>query len=304
MTWNCRGKQTMAAMARKVNAIHSMPAAGPPNSNSFASSGRAAARAKISPKPSNSTRPANSPTATKATSFTIDSKAMAATMPSCRSLASILRVPNKTAKSASTAATHSSVLRKTLAVWLPSPKLPWYSSSTLRLVETALSCSAMYGTLPMTAITLTSPATAPLLPKREASRSAIEVMRCAFETRRIRLSSTQPRQKTHVGGRGQEQDSAGPHGSLHLERRRRSPALDGQCNHCGERRPSAEQIHEQERPTEQRRACEYPQHRWIEQNDAQSKQPDEPIPTTRFLRHDAPIRADEPAAARPCRLRL
>jgi len=38
-------------------------------------------------------------------------------------------------------------------------------------------------------------------------------------------------------------------------------------------------------------------------NEAQSKQPDEPIPTTRFLRHGAPTRADKPAAARPCRLR-
>ena len=59
----------------------------------------------MSAKPSKTPKVMKAPTARKATSFTIDSKAMAATSPSCRSVASRWRVPKSTVKAASTAAT-------------------------------------------------------------------------------------------------------------------------------------------------------------------------------------------------------
>ncbi len=49
------------------------------------------------------------PTAMKAPSLTMDSKATAATIPSCRSLASRWRVPNRMVNAANTSATMKAV---------------------------------------------------------------------------------------------------------------------------------------------------------------------------------------------------
>ena len=61
------------------------------------------------------------PTALKANNLTIDSKAMAATIPSCRSVASIWRVPNKIEKAAITMATEKALsfhIEVTLCSWI------------------------------------------------------------------------------------------------------------------------------------------------------------------------------------------
>ncbi len=59
----------------------------------------------------------------------------------------------------------------------------------------------MYGTMPTTAMTVTSAARPVLLPKRAPMRSAIEVMRFARLTRSTLRMSTEPRQKASVGPR-------------------------------------------------------------------------------------------------------
>ena len=46
-----------------------------------------------------------------------------------------------------------------------------------KAVEIALSCREMYGRIPITAITVTSPATSALFPYRDAMKSASEVIR-------------------------------------------------------------------------------------------------------------------------------
>ena len=58
----------------------------------------------MSAGPSNRPQVTNTPTATKASSLTTDSKAIAATMPSWRSLVSRWRVPNTIVKPASASA--------------------------------------------------------------------------------------------------------------------------------------------------------------------------------------------------------
>ncbi len=105
------------------------------------------------------------PTARKATSFTSDSKAMAATIPSWRSEASRWRVPNRMVNVAS-----SNAIQNAVSAWIGTASR-WagittsgYWTSSVKLFETAFSCSAMYGTTPITAITVTSPASSALLP--------------------------------------------------------------------------------------------------------------------------------------------
>ena len=102
--WNCRGSSTIASIDRIVS-HRNEPYSVPPSVNSASASGSFAACPKMSPKPPNIPNVTKSPTARKATSLTTDSKAMAATMPSWRSLASSLRVPNTMVKAASTSAT-------------------------------------------------------------------------------------------------------------------------------------------------------------------------------------------------------
>jgi hypothetical protein len=58
----------------------------------------------MSPKPSYIQNVTKRPTAMKASSFTTDSKAIAATSPSWRSVASRWRVPNRMVKAASSIA--------------------------------------------------------------------------------------------------------------------------------------------------------------------------------------------------------
>ena len=98
------------------------------------------------------------PTARKASSLTIDSKAIAATMPSWRSLASMWRVPNRIANKASASAIHNAVSPRMGAVATScGMTMSGYCNSTVKLVETALSCNEMYGMIPTTAITVTRP---------------------------------------------------------------------------------------------------------------------------------------------------
>jgi len=97
--------------------------------------------------------------------LTTDSKAIAATMPSCRSVASRWRVPNSSVNAASSSATYSAVsLNRSTACPLGGITTSGYCSRIRKLVDTALSCSAMYGITPTTAITVTSPPSTVLLP--------------------------------------------------------------------------------------------------------------------------------------------
>ena len=54
----------------------------------------------------------------------------------------------------------------------------------------ALSCSAMYGTIPTTAITVTSPPSRALLPYREEMKSAREVIRFCLQILMILRSTS------------------------------------------------------------------------------------------------------------------
>ena len=124
---------------------------------------------------------AYSPTAAKATSLTSDSTAIASIRPWWCSVASTARVPNRIENRASSRATYSAVSASSGPC--PPPAAP---ASTSTLMATALNCSATYGTAAVRAITVISTARPRLLPKREATKSAIEVMwwRCAMRTRR------------------------------------------------------------------------------------------------------------------------
>ena len=95
--WNWRGRQMIAVidnsvMARKRPASPSGSVARP-----FIADDCSAAVAPT-PSPGPSANTTNRPTARKASSLTHDSKAMAATIPSWCSLASMWRVPNRMAK--------------------------------------------------------------------------------------------------------------------------------------------------------------------------------------------------------------
>ena len=73
--------------------------------SSWRSSGTAIARSNRSAGPANRPQVTNTPTARNASSLTTDSKAIASTMPSWRSVLSRWRVPNTIVKPASASAT-------------------------------------------------------------------------------------------------------------------------------------------------------------------------------------------------------
>ena len=60
-----------------------------------------------------------------------------------------------------------------------------YWTKIVKLVDTALSCSDIYGTIPTTAMIVTTPPRSALLPYLDATKSASDVMRFCFEMRRI-----------------------------------------------------------------------------------------------------------------------
>ena len=124
ITWNWRGRKITDSMASRVSANHGpaakpvAPAAAPPAAkpagsapppklSNLANSGRAAARPNRSAGPSNKPQVTKTPMATKASSLTTDSSAIAATMPSWRSVVSRWRVPKATVKPASASAMYS-----------------------------------------------------------------------------------------------------------------------------------------------------------------------------------------------------
>ena len=99
------------------------------------------------PSPGNS-HSASAPIATKASSFTSDSSAIASTMPRWCSVASMRRVPNRIANTASISAMYSAG-----SLYHSAPSgLPL---STPTLMPTALNCRAKYGIAATTAITAT-----------------------------------------------------------------------------------------------------------------------------------------------------
>ena len=73
------------------------------------------------------------------------------------------------------------------------------STSTAKVLDTALSCSAIYGIVPTSAMTVTIMPRTALLPYLEAMKSAIEVMRWVFEMRAILRSTNHQPRKTTVG---------------------------------------------------------------------------------------------------------
>jgi hypothetical protein len=100
-------------------------------------------RVKTSRNPSNMPQVTNAPTARKATSFTSDSKAIAATIPSCRSEASRWRVPNMMVKAARMSAAYSAVSPRNGPPW-PAPTTATSCEWTIvKAVEIAFSWSEM-----------------------------------------------------------------------------------------------------------------------------------------------------------------
>ena len=158
VTWNSRGRHTIAAADRRVNEIHR----GPNTSAECSISGEA--RAKTSAGPSERPNITRAPTATSASSLTIASSAMAATTPWCRSFASMFRVPNRMVNRAMPAAIQNAIRKSGAASGRPGrPSLPGLPI-TWKLVVTACSWSAMYGVVPTSAMIVTSAARLALLP--------------------------------------------------------------------------------------------------------------------------------------------
>ena len=138
---------------------------------------------------------ANTPTVTNASSFTIDSNAIASITPSWCSVASSRRVPNRTANSAISSAAHSAVSANQAGC------RPVEAVSTSMLVPTALYCSARYGTAAVSAMMATSAASAGLLPNRAEMKSAIDVVLFARATATRRCSMGVPNTSTSAGPR-------------------------------------------------------------------------------------------------------
>ena len=106
--------------------------------------------AATSPMPPNTPKMTNRPMARKARSLTRDSSAMAHISPRWCSLASMVRVPNSIENSARARATYSDSSDS----WADD------CETTSNPVVMPFSCSAMYGTEPITAATVTSTAMA------------------------------------------------------------------------------------------------------------------------------------------------
>ncbi len=137
------------------------------------------------------------PTASKATSFTTASTAMAMTMPWCCSSASRLRVPNRMVNSASPPATQIAVASR-LGRAQPSGVA---LAKTPKDSVTDCNCSAIYGVAATTAMTVTITPSRFDLPKRLEIRSAIDVTRCCRPIRtNLRSTHHQPT-NTSVGPR-------------------------------------------------------------------------------------------------------
>ena len=122
MTWNWRGSSSTLMPASSKSASHWSKAKGRAASarSRRLTSGCAMARAKRSPGPLNSPQVTKMPTARKARTLTTDSAAMAATMPSWRSVLSRWRVPKAIVKPASTSAT----IRAMIGVPCPAAPAP------------------------------------------------------------------------------------------------------------------------------------------------------------------------------------
>ncbi len=107
------------------------------------------------------------------------------------------RVPNRMANSASSSATYNAESANSGACSLAT--LPWLITSID--IATALNCSAMYGTAAVKAISVISAASPPDLPKRDAMKSAMEVMLRAFATRVRRSIRPMPNTNSRIGPR-------------------------------------------------------------------------------------------------------
>ncbi len=126
-----------------------------------------AATAGRSPSPHQT----NTPSASIAPSLSSDSNAIASTRPRLCSAALTRRVPNSIANSAMASATYRAMSCHTGRA----PPLPPRPVSTAKLIAIAFSCSAMYGTSPSTATSVTVAASQVSLPRRVAMRSAMDV---------------------------------------------------------------------------------------------------------------------------------
>jgi len=110
--WNWRGRNNNDSIDNRISEAQlpkAMLPVSPPTVSNFCNCGTNCACLNRSPKPSYMLKVTKIPTARKATSFTMDSNAMAATMPSCRSATSRCRVPNRMVKVASSSAIYNVV---------------------------------------------------------------------------------------------------------------------------------------------------------------------------------------------------
>ena len=111
------------------------------------------------------TKVTTTPTSMKANSFSKDSNATAATIPSWRSVLSICRVPNRMLNTISTSATYS-VVSIQAGCWAEAASrvTSGYWRNRLKLAAMAFNWMEMYGRMPSMTITVTMPASRPLLP--------------------------------------------------------------------------------------------------------------------------------------------
>ena len=187
------------------------------------------------------------------------------------------RVPNRIANIASSAAMYKRAVAQQRRVLRADAPL-----RTLMLIATALNCSAMYGIAAVTAMTVTSAARPCDLPKREAMKSAIEVMlRCLATTVR-RWNMPLPNTNSRIGpeiDRQVRQARSGRAADRAVERPRR--AVDRERQAVDERpQPGAARIqrppvavvgqreqpgHVAERYQQQQPACDHRRaSRWLE----------------------------------------
>ena len=108
----------------------------------------------------------------------------------------MLRVPNRIANTASSAAHHNAL--STPSAGSGADACP---PSTPYDMATALNCNAMYGTTAVTAMTATSAARPWDLPNRAPMKSAIEVMLRWPTIRTIRCIKPKPNTNSRIGPR-------------------------------------------------------------------------------------------------------
>ena len=185
-TWNCRGRQNMAHAASRVVVTKFTPCSPSPDANAWG----------MRTPPGSSRNHAHTPTPTKASTFTTDSNAIASISPSWCSVAETRRVPNSTANSAMVSATPSAISRNQGTAGPAGAFV-----STPMLADTPLYCSARYGIAAVSAITVTRAASERLRPKRDDSRSEIDVMLRARATVISRSMNGSANRKTSAGPR-------------------------------------------------------------------------------------------------------